>query len=151
MGVKWIKSLVIGAGVLVITTPALADKAADAVDYRQGIMTAIGWNIGPMGAMVKGKIPFDATRFAFLAGRSAMLAPMASEGFSVDSKQAKSHAKATLWDNKEDFDKRMKEFVGATTKLAEVAKSGDEAAMKKEFGNTVHSCKGCHDKYQVKD
>ena len=44
----------------------------------------------------------------------------------------------------------MKDLETATGKLAEVAKAGDEAATKAEFGETVKVCKGCHDEYKVK-
>lgn len=125
-------------------------KPEDAVHYREGIMTALGWNMGPMGAMVKGDAPFDAERFAFHATRLAVLAPMALEGFPPSSASAKSHAKPALWDNLADFEARMGKLEEATTKLAEVARTGDEGAMKAEFAATAKVCKGCHDEYQEK-
>ncbi len=144
---RWIE---LGA-VALITLPALAGKPEDTVHYRQGIMMGMAWNVGPMGAMVKGDMPFDAAKFAFLAGRAAMLAPMALEGFTPDTKEAKSHALPKLWDNQADFEKRMKEFVESANKLATVAKAGEEGAMKQQFGDTVKLCKGCHDEYQEKE
>ena len=138
-------------GAVVVAMPVLAGKPADTVHYRQGIMTGIAWNIGGMGAMVKGDVPFDAGKFAFLAGRAAALAPMPLEGFSPDTKDVKSHAKPKIWDNWPDFEKRMKELQTAKAKLAEVAQGGDEGAMKKQFGTTVKVCKSCHDEYQVKE
>jgi cytochrome c556 len=146
----WTKSLAVISGALALSMPAMAGKAEDAVHYRQGILMGMGWNVGAMGAMVKGDVPFDAARFAFLAGRTAVLAPMVLEGFTPDTKDAKSHALPALWDNYADFEKRMKENVESTAKLAEVAKSGDEAAMKAQFGEAVQVCKGCHDEYREK-
>ena len=137
---------VVGAG-----TPAAADpKPDDAVEYRQGMMRGIGWNVSPMGAMVKGKIPFDRDKFAFFAGRAALLAPMALEGFTPNTADTQSEAKPELWRHLDDFKKRIKDLEEATAKLASVAKGGDEAAMKQQFGDTVKVCKGCHDEYQKK-
>lgn len=134
---------------LAVAPAALADpKPEDAVHYRQGIMMAMAWNLGPMGAMVKGDIAFDAGQFAFNAGRLAVLAPMALEGFPPSSAGAKSEAKPELWENLDDFKQRMQDLEKATAKLAEVAKSGDEGAMKAEFGAAAKVCKGCHDEYQ---
>jgi cytochrome c556 len=135
--------------IFVVAPTALADpKPEDAVHYREGIMMAMAWNFGPMGAMVKGDIAFDAGQFAFHAGRLAVLAPMALEGFPPSSASAKSEAKPALWENLDDFKKRMQDLENATMKLAEVAKGGDEAAMKAEFGTAAKVCKGCHDEYQ---
>ncbi len=139
----------LGAGALVGGVAVVADpKPDDAVEYRQGIMMALGWNVGPMGAMVKGDVPFDAGQFAFHAGRVAVLAPMALEGFPKSSAAAESHALPALWENYADFEDRMKKLEASSAKLAEVAKSGDEGAMKSQFGETVKVCKGCHDEYQ---
>jgi cytochrome c556 len=146
-----IRNLVIvalSAGVL--AGPAAAGKPEDVVRYRQGMMRGLGWNVGAMGAMVKGDVPFDAGRFAFLAERAAVLAPMPLEGFTPETKDVKSNAKPKIWDNKADFEKRMKEMADAMSKLAEVSKGGDAGAMKAEFGESVKTCKGCHDEYQVK-
>lgn len=133
-----------------IGSAVAAPKPEDAVAYRQGILRAMGWNVGPMGAMVKGDVPFDAQRFAFLAGRTAALAPMALEGFTPDTRDAKSHARAELWENLDDFKERMGKLREATTALATVAQGGDEASIKQQFGETVQVCKGCHDEYREK-
>lgn len=128
-----------------------ASKAEDAVEYREGILFALGWNVGPMGAMVQGKAPFDKKRFAFLAARTATLAPMALEGFTTDTKGIKSHALPALWENLDDFKQRMETLVTETAKLAEVAKGDDEGAMKQQFGVTVKVCKGCHEEYREEE
>lgn len=125
-----------------------ASKPEDAVAYRQGILRALGWNVGEMGGMVKGDVAFDAKRFAFLAERTAVLAPMALEGFTPDTRDARSHAKPALWDALEDFGKRMGELRTATAALAEAGRAGDEGRMKQAFGETVQVCKGCHDEYR---
>ena len=143
----------IGAAVIValVGTPVLAHtKPDDAVAYRQGIMMGIVWNIDPMGAMVKGKVPFDKEKFALFAGRAAQLAPMVVEGFTPPTAEAKSEAKPELWQHLDDFKKRMKDLEDATAKLATIAKSSDEDAMKEQFGATVKIRKGCHDEYQKK-
>lgn len=138
------------AGLALATGLVAAPKPEDAVKYRQGVLFAMGWNVGTMGAMVKGDVPFDAERFAFLAGRAAQLSPMVLEGFTPDSKGAKSHALPKLWDNMDDFKQRWKELNAATQALATAAQGGDEAAMKQQFGETVKICKNCHDEYREK-
>ena len=145
------KRMILGVAALGLTGAVAAHggaKPEDAVHYRQGIMMGMAWNVGPMGAMVKGDVDFDAGRFAFLAGRLAMLAPMSEEAFTPNTADTKSEAKPELWDNLDDFKQRMESLRKETAGLAEVAKGSDEAAMKAAFGDTVKVCKGCHDEYQ---
>ena len=138
--------------VALATGIAVADvKPEDAIRYRQGILMGLGWNVGPMGAMVKGEIPFDKEKFAFYAERAAALAPMFPEGFTPGSDKGETGAKPELWENRADFDQRAKDVAAATAKLAEVARGGDEGAMKAQFGETVKVCKGCHDEYREKE
>ena len=142
------------AATLVLATfgaAAAGPRPEDAVEYRQGMMHGLGWNVGAMGAMVKGDVPWDQKKFAFLAARTAALAPMAREGFTSETAQAKSHVKPALWENLPDFDKRTDELNAGAKKLAEVAQGGDEGATKQQFGEMVKACKGCHDKYKEKD
>ena len=136
---------------LALGVSAAGPKPEDVVEYRQAMMYGLGWNVGAMGAMVKGDVPWDQKKFAFLAGRAAELAPMAREGFTPETAKVKSHAKAELWDNLPDFDKRTDEMNAAMKKLSEVTLAGDEAASKQQFGESVKVCKGCHDKYKAKD
>lgn len=123
-------------------------QAERAVHYRQGVMTAIAWNFGPMVGMVKKKMPFDAAEFARRAERVAYLSSLPMEGFTADTKDVKSHAKAELWTHQEDFAARMKSFQKRSAKLAKVAKDGDLAANTEAFLKVADSCKGCHDKYE---
>jgi len=57
-------------------------------------------------------------------------------GFPEDTEGPDSKAKAEIWLKWDDFRKKMGDMTRETAKLAEVAKGGDEAAMKKQFGET---------------
>lgn len=143
----------LGAALAAFTATPMAagPKPEDVIEYRQAMMYGLGWNVGAMGAMVKGEMPWNQERFAFLAARAAALSPMAREGFTPETAQAKSHVKPALWDNLADFDQRTLEMNAKLKTLAEVALAGDESATKKRFGESVQVCKGCHDKYKAKD
>jgi cytochrome c556 len=92
--------LAAGAGVSVAAQP----KPEDVIHYRQSAMTLIGWNFGPLAAMVKGKIPFDAAEFFKRADRIESLAPQVLEGFAKGSdKGAQTDAKADIWTHYDDF------------------------------------------------
>src|SRR5512144_1601138 len=133
-----------------IAATAVAQMKPDVViGYRRSVMTMIGWNFGPMGSMVKGKIPFDAKEFATHAERVAFLAPQALEGFAKGSdKGAETDAKPEIWTHFDDFKSKLNDLIEQSRTMSEVAKGGDEAKMKEQFKKLGGACKACHDKYK---
>ena len=143
--------LIIALPVFCFAAAAFAQmKPEKVIHYRQSVMTLIGWNFSTLGAMVKGKIPFDAGEFSRRAERIQSLAPQALEGFAKGSdKGAETDAKPEIWTDFDDFQTKLNDFVTETKVLGEAAKSGDEAKMKEQFKKTADTCKACHDKYKA--
>lgn len=126
-------------------------KPEDSIAYRQGVYKIIGWNIGPMAAMMKGEKPYDKDTFAKHAANIAAVAPMALEGFGPGTdKGAPTKAKAEIWSKMDDFKSKMAKMNEEATKLAAVAKTGTQDDIKKQFGAMGGSCKACHDDYRNK-
>jgi cytochrome c556 len=59
---KKIAGFVLSVAALAMATPAAAQfqKPEDAVKYRQSAFTIMGNHMGRVGAMVMGRVPFDA-------------------------------------------------------------------------------------------
>lgn len=133
-----------------LVTAATAHGGEDdkAINYRQSVFTVIKWNFAPMGAMVKGKIPFDQAKFEQNANDLKALAGMPLEGFAKQGDPNKTHAKAAIWDEWDTFKKGMEKFESEAGKLAEVAASGDRDAIRAQFAATAKTCKACHDEYK---
>jgi cytochrome c556 len=126
-----------------------ADPKKEAVKYRQSVMTIVGWNFKPMGAMVKGDRPFDARAFAAHAkDLTAVSSVNILAGFPEDSDGKDSKAKAEIWLKWDDFKDKMGTMQREIGKLGEVAAGGDEGAIKKQFGAAAKTCKACHDDYK---
>ena len=121
-----------------------------AIKYRQGVMRVMNWNLAPMGAMVKGVKPFDKAIFVRNAARMEAVSTMPMEGFIPDSDLGETKAKIDIWNKPEKFKEAMEKMQKEVAKLAQVSKSGDEAAMKTQFGEVGKACKGCHDDFQKK-
>lgn len=120
------------------------------IGYRRSAMTLIGWNFGPLGAMVKGRIPFDAKEFAKRAERLASLSGQILEGFAPGSdKGAETDAKPDIWTHYEDFQTKVDDFIRESKALDEAARTGDETKMKDQFKKLAGTCKGCHEKYKA--
>ena len=123
-------------------------KPEDAVEYRQSVYTLIKWNFAPIGAMVKGRVPYDAAAVARHAAFLETLSKMPLEGFTPGSDVGDTKAKPEIWKNRQEFEKLMSDFQEQVNKLNQVAGSGNQAAVKEQFGATAKSCKNCHDKFR---
>ncbi len=128
---------------------AAENKTTDAIEYRQAAFEVLAWNFGPMGAMVKGKIPFDAKTFVERAANVAFLSKMPIEGFIPGSEQGETDAKPIIWQEWDDFKAKMGQLQEQSAKLAEVAKTATKIEeVANQFGETAKVCKGCHEKYR---
>jgi cytochrome c556 len=126
-------------------------KPETPIEYRQGVYRVIGWNFGPMAAMVKGDVPYDKEAFAKRAANVATMAPMVLEGFGPGTdKGAPTKAKPEIWTKMDDFKSKLAKMNEEATKLAAISKTGSFDEIKKQFGATGASCKACHDDYKNK-
>jgi cytochrome c556 len=142
--------LLLSAAALCATVASFAHSHEDpAVDYRMGLMTVVGWNFAPLGAMVKGKTPFDAAEFSKRAERIAYVSDQLVEGFPKGSEKGEhSSAKAAIWTSFDDFKSKADDFTREAKALAVVAKGNDEAKDKEQFKKVAATCKACHEKYK---
>lgn len=134
-----------------VSGTAFADnfkETEDAIEYRQDVFGVIAHNFGDMGAMMKGKKPFDAKIFEMRAQNVAALAKLPAEGFVPGSDKGDTEAKSDIWSDKADFDAKMEKFQSDAANLAKVAATGDQKAIKRAFGATAKNCKACHDSYK---
>ncbi len=132
-------------------TQAAGPKPEEVVGYRQSVYTIIGWNFKPIGAMVKGEVPFDAAAVARHAQYVEMMSKVAPEGFSKGTGPdavKDTEAKPEIWTKWSEFETKMSDFQQEAAKLAEVAKGGDEKAIKAQFGKTAETCKACHKEFR---
>jgi cytochrome c556 len=149
MGIMLASSL-LGASLLTAANAA-GPKPEDAAKYRHSVFTIIGWNFKPVGAMVKGEVPFDAAAVVRHAQYVELMSQAALEGFPKGSGPdavKNTEAKPEIWTNWDQFETAMNDFQQEATKLTEVAKGGDEAAIKAQFGKTAETCKACHKEFR---
>lgn len=131
-----------------------SDDKEDAVEYRRGVYEVIKWNFVPMAGMVKGELEYNADEFAMRAERIAALSKMPLEGFIegtdlLSMGAEKTEAKPDIWEQWDTFKEKMSSFEAEAAKLAEVAKTGDLAQIKPQFGETGKNCKSCHDEFRA--
>ncbi|MCY0964825.1 c-type cytochrome [Parathalassolituus penaei] len=129
---------------------AWAFKDADeAIEYRQSAFVLIGEQVSQMGAMIRNEKPFDAAEFKYRADSVAALSLMPLEGFMYPgSDKGETKAKPEIWENTEDFSKRLKTFQDQAAALSKAAAGGDLAAAKPAFMDVMKNCKSCHTDYK---
>ena len=137
---------------LIFAVPSLAiDDAKEnpRLQYRHNVMEIVKYSLLGMRDIIKGDIK-DQDQFPALAQSMASAASIANDMFKEDTRalEGKTGAKAKIWDNWEDFSKRMKAFNDAAQELAAVAKAGDMKNNIAAFKNTAKNCKSCHDEYR---
>ncbi len=136
------------AGVALVVTafalPALADDK-DVIDYRQDVMKALDGQTAALGMIVSTQVPDD--NLLQHAEAIALIAKTALKSF--EAKVPGGEAKPEVWANWADFEKRMKDFVARTDKMAKDAKTGGVNVVMEQMVDAL-SCKGCHDVYRLK-
>jgi cytochrome c556 len=132
------------------------DAAAQAkpevlVKQRQAAMTLIAKYFGPLGGMAQGRVPYDAATVQRNAGYLETLDKMPWDGFNESTKGEKSAALPAIWEKGGEFKQAAERLQSEIGKLAQVAKSGDEGAVKAQIGATGKACGGCHENFRQKN
>ena len=141
----------ISLALLVLALGAPLAAGADVektVKYRQSVYQVIVWNFGTIKDMAQGKRDFDAQLAARNANRIAQMSLMLDDAYAEPSTAENSDAKALIWEDRQTFDQRLKDFQSEAARLAEVSKSGDKAVIVEQFTEMAGACKACHDRFK---
>ncbi|MDO8457763.1 MAG: cytochrome c [Burkholderiaceae bacterium] len=147
---KVLATLVLSSSAFVFATPAAAQfqKPEDAIKYRQGAMFVKGQHLGRIGAMVNGRVPFNAKLAAENADVVAMMAGLVLPGYGPGTEGGK--AKPEIWKDQTKFKELADAGLAEAVKLAAAAKTGDLDNVKAAFGAAAETCKSCHDAFRSK-
>ena len=152
---KSIVAVTVAASLLTATVsmaqPASSEKhAIKATELRQSVFKLLGSNMGPLGAMAKGKIPFDAEVVEKNAIRINQLSLMIADYTRVDTSKfdVKTSALNKIWQDQEHFGQSIDKLTKASAALIVAAKSNDEGTLKQAISAVGKTCGGCHDDYK---
>ena len=153
---KLFTSAAIGLVISIASTSVIAQDAKSlkqakrATELRQSIFSLLGSNMGPLGGMAKGRIPLDAKQVEKHALRINQLSLMIADytGTNTSGHKVETQALDKVWQQPEQFSKRISDLTKASANLKKVALTGDEAAIKKAIGGIGRTCGGCHDDFK---
>lgn len=125
-------------------------KADQAIYNRKSVMKTLGLHFGPLAAMAQGKAPYNqdvasknAEILSALSRTPVNLFPAGSE----KGDKLVTQVEPAAWTDTK-FKDAFQKFQQEAGKLGEVAKGGDEAAIKAQAGALGKTCKGCHDDFR---
>lgn len=147
----------LGALAVVFSAPAVAadkDPNLGLIKARQGHMQIRAYSAGPLFAMAKGNIPYDAETAAKLANNLMLLLQVDvgsawAPGTDNEKYPGKTTALPKIWSTYPEIAEAGKKYKAAVEELAAVAGDG-QRALRSKIGALGESCKGCHDEYREK-
>ncbi len=141
-------------GVLVVmicvalpSTDVLAQDDGAFLTHRQKVMASIGGHMGAIGAIMKNKLPYQKT-IAVHALSLQMTSRVIKVAFEKEITAGKTDAKADIWKDWDKFVAAAKKMGEESGKLAQVAQSGDMAAIGEQVKAVGKSCGGCHKSFR---
>ncbi len=141
-----LKYAVIGAFAVAFASIAAADAAEDpanAIKYRQKVMSSIGDHIGSIAMVLKGEVSHTGHVAAHARAMHAA-SLMIGDIFPPGSDVGETRAKPDIWQDWPKFEAAYKAFQRETAELARVAEGGDMAAVGAQLQNVGKACGGCH-------
>jgi cytochrome c556 len=156
MNRKIMIALATGAALVAGATAAISGEAEErAVKARQALMQVYAFNLGQLGAMVKGEMEYNADLAKASADNLVKASTMNGmamwpKGSSMDDEgmAGKTWAKADIWADGSDVGEKAKALREAAAQMAEGAGNGLDA-VKGAMGGVGGGCKGCHEKFRA--
>ncbi len=146
---KFRLALLLASSTLLASVSAQAQfaKPEDAIKYRQSALTVLANHTARLGAMVNGRVPFDAKVAQDNAHVIAVVAALPWAGFGAGTESPK--AKANIWTDAAKFKGNSDKLAADAAKLDAAAKSNNLDQIKAAFGAYAGNCKTCHDEFRA--
>jgi len=146
-------TLVLTAAAIAVASLALAQgRGNPAVDARKAQMHLQLFYAGALGAMARGKVPYDAAAAKTAADNLVLITsidyasyfPEGTDNATIDD----THALPAIWQDMPGFLGHFDTLHSATTQLAATAGDGLDA-LKANIGGAFKACGGCHETYRA--
>lgn len=133
-------------------TPVVAQSFENQLKARQGQFRLIALNIGVLGGMARGNMPYDAETAQAAADNLVAVAslhqgamwPDGSDSMSIDG----TRAMPSIWEDNADFLSKWGDVATAAAGIAAVASDG-QAALGPALGPLGATCKACHEAHRA--
>lgn len=145
------KIILLGAALIASTFSAASfaqfAKPEDAAKYRQNSLFVMGQHFGRVGAMVAGRVPYDAKVAQENIDIAVAMSKLPWAGFTGGAESPK--AKAEIWKESAKFKELGDKMQAELVKVQAAAKTNNLDNIKAAFGPAGATCKACHDAYRA--
>ncbi len=125
------------------------------IEARQSFMKIYRFNIGMLGAMAKGELPYDAEQ-ASAAANNLLAASKMSNGamwpagsdMNSEGLEGVTWAKPDIWTNFPEVGEKSRALTEALESMAAAAGDG-LGALRSNMGAVGDGCKGCHEPFRA--
>lgn len=127
------------------------DPFKDAVEIRHGLMLQMASDLGTLGGMAKGNVPYDQASASKAAANIAAISSVLSmaqfpAGSEVE-KSADSFALPEIWAEQDDFLGKIADLNDAAA-MMQTAAATDGDAIKASMAQLGGACSACHKAYR---
>lgn len=154
------KALIVGGLSAAILTASLAATAQQLdiekqIEFRQAGYKFMSWNMGKIKAQViDGDVEYNPLQVQAAANTIAAISNSGMGAlFSPGSSRAEmgeiTALRPEFFENLNEAGKLGRNFNVAANNLASEAASGDQARIRKAFGEVGQTCKACHDQFRI--
>lgn len=135
---------------LAMGLPAQAQfaKPEDAIKYRKNTLFVMQQHWARLGAMVQGRVPYDAKLAIENADLVATFSKLPWTAFGEGTDKGDTRARPEIWKETGKFKEATDKYLVEIQKVQIAAKTGNLDNLKAAFGSAAQTCKACHDNFR---
>ena len=149
MKIRHTLALAVLGAMLALPSQAQFAKPEDAIKYRKNALFVMQQHYARIGAMVNGRVPFDAKLAADNAAVAESMSKLPWAAFGEGTDKGDTKAKPEIWKEPAKFKEGADKLQAEMAKLTAAAKTGNLDSVKAAFTATAGTCKACHDSYRA--
>ena len=120
------------------------------IKYRQNVMKSAAGHMGAIVGILKNRLPLEA-HIVDHARSLIQISRMTLSIFPEGSGKGQTKSKQVIWENWSEFESATSDFERESSKLAEVAQSGNMEELAKQGRATGKTCSGCHRNFRKRN
>ena len=120
------------------------------IKYRQNVMKSAAGHMGAIVGILKNRLPLEA-HIVEHARSLIQISRMTLSIFPEGSGKGQTKSKQVIWENWSEFESATSDFERESSKLAEVAQSGNMEELAKQVRATGKTCSGCHRNFRKRN
>ena len=120
------------------------------IKYRQNVMKSTAGHMGAIVGILKNNLPLE-SHIVYHARSMLQISRMTLSMFPEGSGKGGTKSKKAIWKKWSEFESAANDFERESSKLTELAKSGDMEALAKQVKSTGKTCSGCHRNFRKRN